>query len=75
MESRCLHWYSHLQCMDPDKWPRKVDKTIVPGKFPASHPKKAWMEFLKNDLKGKDFDALLAQNKTAWYRVLNPRNR
>ena len=48
-----LHWYSHLQHMDPDTWPRMVDKTIVTGNSPRGCPRKTWFECIRNDLKVK----------------------
>ena len=43
---RCgrLHWYSHVQPMDPDTWPRKVDKTIVTGNNPRGRPMKTYTD-------------------------------
>ena len=42
---RCgrLRWYSHVQRMDPDTWPRKVDRTIVTGNNPRGRPRKTWL--------------------------------
>ena len=38
---RCgrLHWYGHVQRMDPDTCPRKVDKTIVAANNPRGRPR------------------------------------
>ena len=35
---RCgrLRWYGHVQRMDPDTWPREVDKTIVTSNNPRA---------------------------------------
>ena len=42
-ELRCkrLRWYGHFQRIDPDTWPRKVDKTIATGSNPRDCPRKA----------------------------------
>ena len=61
----CLHWFSHLQFMDPDTWPRKVDKTIATGSNRKGHPRMTWLESIGNDLKIKGLEALLAQNRNA----------
>ena len=39
---RCgrLRWYGHVQRMDHDTWPRKVEKTIVNGNNPRGRPRK-----------------------------------
>ena len=67
--------YGHLQCIDSDIWPRKVDKTIVTGSNPRNHPRKKWLECIRNDLKVKDLKALLVQNRIAWRWVLNPTHK
>ena len=36
--------------MDPDTWPRKVDKTIVTGNNPMARPRKTWLQCIKKDL-------------------------
>ena len=64
---RCerLRWYGHVQHMDPDTWPRKVDKTIVIGNNPGGRPRKTWLHCIKKDLAVKSLDALFVQNKKA----------
>ena len=37
---RCLRWYDHLQCIDPDTWPRKALKTTMIGSNPRVRPRK-----------------------------------
>ena len=58
---RCgrLRWYGHVQRMDPDTWPSKVDKTIVTGNNPSGRPRKTWLQCIKKDLAVKDLDASL----------------
>ena len=53
-----LCWYGHLQCMDPDTWPRNVDNTIVTGGNPRGHPRKTWVECISNDLKVKGLEGI-----------------
>ena len=64
---RCedLRWYGHVQRMDPDIWPRKVDKTIGTGNNPRGRPRKTWLQCIKNDLAVKGLDASLVQNRNA----------
>ena len=64
---RCgrLRWYGHVQRMDPDTWPRKVDKTIVTGNNPKGHPRKIWLQCIKKELAIKGLDASLVHNRNA----------
>ena len=61
--------------MDPDTWPRKVDQTIVIISNSRRHPRKTLLECVRSDLKVKGVEASLAQNRTAWHWVLNPKSR
>ena len=54
-----LRWYGHVQRMDPDTWPKKVDKTIVTGNNPRGCPRKTWLQCIKKDLAVKGLDASL----------------
>ena len=42
-----LCWYGHVQCMGPDTWPKKVDKTIVTGNNSRGRPRKTWLQCIK----------------------------
>ena len=70
-----LRWYGHVQRMDPDTWPRKVDKTIVTGNNPRGRPRKTWLQCIKKDLAVKGLDASLVQNRNAWRRAIHPKSR
>ena len=70
-----LRWYGHVQCMDPDTWPRKMGKTIVTGNNPKGHPRKTWLQCIKKDLAVKGLDASLVQNRNAWRRAIDPKSR
>ena len=70
-----LRWYGHVQCMDPDTWPRKLDKTIITGNNPRGHPRKAWLQCIKKDLAVKGLDASLVQNRNAWHRAIHPKSQ
>ena len=74
---RCeiLRWYGHVQRMDPDTWPSKVDKTIVTGNNPRGHPRKTWLQCIKKDLAVKGLDASLVQNRKAWCRAIHSKSR
>ena len=74
---RCgiLRWYGHVQRMDPDTWPSKVDKTIVTGNNPRGGPRKTWLQCIKKDLAVKGLDASLVQNRKAWCRAIHSKSR
>ena len=61
--------------MDPDIWPRKVDKTIVIGNNSRGRPRKTWLHCIKKDLAVKGLDALLVQNSNAWRRAIHSKSR
>ena len=71
----CLRWYGHVQCMDPDTWPRKVDKTIITGNNPRGNPRKTWLQCIKKNLALEGLDALLVQNRKAWCRVIHSKSQ
>ena len=64
---RCgrLRCYGHVQRMDPETWPRKVDKTIVTGNNCRGCPRKTWLQCIKKDLAVKGLDASLVHNRNA----------
>ena len=70
-----LRWYGHVQRMDPDTWPKKVDKTIVTGNNPRGCPRKTWLQCIKKDLAVKGLDASLVQNRNAWCRAIHSKSR
>ena len=74
---RCgrLRWYGHVQRMDPDTWPRKVDKTIVTGNNPRDRPRKTWLQCIKKDLAVKGLDASLVHNRNAWRRAIHSKSQ
>ena len=74
---RCgrLRWYGHVQRMDPDTYPRKVENIIVTGSNPRDRPRKTWMQCIKNDLSVKGLHASLAQNRSSWRRAIHLKSR
>ena len=70
-----LRWFGHLQRMDPEIWPRKVDKLNIDGRFPRGRPRKTWMECVRRDLKVSGLKVSMTQNRVEWRRALHPRNR
>ena len=54
-----LRWYGRVQRMDPNTWPRKVDKTFITRNNPRGRPRKTWLQCIKKDLAVKGLDASL----------------
>ena len=71
----CLRWYGRVQCMDPDTWPRRVDKTIITGNTSRGNPRKTWLQSVKKNPAVKGLDALLVQNRKAWCRVIHSKSQ
>ena len=61
--------------MDPETWPRKVDKTIVTGNNCRGCPRKTWLQCIKKDLAVKGLDASLVHNRNAWRRASHSKSR
>ena len=68
-------WYGYVQRMDPDTWPRKVDKTIVTGNNPRGCQRKIWLQCIKKDLAVKSLDASLVHNRNAWRRAIHSKSQ
>ena len=60
--------------MDPDTWPRKVDKTAVTVNNPGGHPRKKWLQCIKKDLAVKGLDALLVPKINTWLRAIHSKS-
>lgn len=66
-----LHSYSHLQCMDLDRRPRKVDKTIISGINPrAVQGRHGWN---LREMIWKLMATSLVYNRTVWCWAINPK--
>ena len=74
---RCgrLRWYGHVQRMDPDTWPKNLDKTIVTGNSPMGRPRKTWLTRIRKDLAVKGLEASLVQNRNTWCRAIHYKSR
>ena len=74
---RCGHlrWYGHVQRMDPETYPRKVENIIATGSNPRGRPRKTWKQCIKNDLSVKGLHASLAQNRSSWCRAIHLKSR
>ena len=61
--------------MDPEIWPRKVDKTIVTGNNHRGRPRKTWLQCIKKDLAVKGLHASLVHNRNPWHRASHSKSR
>ena len=60
--------------MDPDTWPREVDKTIVTGNNHRGRPRKTWLQCIKKHLAVKGLDASMGQNRETWCREIHSKS-
>ena len=57
-----LCWHDRAKHIDPDAWPRKVEKTILTGSNLRDHPLKTWSACAMNASKVKGLEASLTLN-------------
>ena len=58
-----LCWSGHLQCMDEEKWPRKILNFEVNGSYPQGCPRKKWFDNIKSNLDELQLSTSLAQDR------------
>ena len=61
--------------MDPNTWPRKVDKTIATDNNPRGRPRKTWLQCIKKHLTVKGLDASMGQNRKTCFREIHSKSR
>ena len=67
-----LCWFGHLQCMDEEKWPRKILNFEVNGSYPWGHPRKKWFSNIRSDLDKLRLSTFLAQDHSKWRNAIKP---
>ena len=73
-----LGWFGHLQRMDKNIWPRKIESFVVPGSYPKGRPRKRWLDCINEDLRHTLLKPEQASNRTLWHSRIHPggqRNR
>ena len=67
-----LRWFGHLQRMDKNSWPRKIENIVVPGPHHTGRPRKRWLDCIKDDLKHTRLTPEQASNRTLWRSRIHP---
>ena len=70
---RRLAYFGHLQRMDKNVWPRRVNDYIVPGILPRGRPQLHWNDVLTKNLKGLNIKKELADKGVGWQKAIMPR--
>ena len=73
IQSRRLSWFGHVERMDDDNWVSKCRSYAVEGRSVRGRPRKTWNEVVRNDLKEKNIDKIVAQDRVAWKSVIKSR--
>ena len=68
-----LRWFGHLQRMNVDSWPRKIESFAAPGSYPPGRPRKRWLDCINEDLKHTGLHPEMASNRNLWRQRIHPR--
>ena len=68
-----LRYFGHLQRMDTNVSPRRVNDFVVPGILPIGRPQLRWSDFFTQDLKDLNIKKELADERVEWRRKIMPR--
>ena len=69
-----LRWFGHLQRMNVNSWPRKIETFDAPGSYPRGRPRKRWLDCINEDLKHTRLHPDLASNRNLWRQKIHPRH-
>ena len=67
-----LRWFGHLQCLDEEKWPRKVLNFKENISFIWGHPNKKWFDNIRSDPDKLRSSTSLAQDRSEWRNAIKP---
>ena len=67
---RRLRYSGHLQRMDKNEWPRRVNDYVVPGILPRRHPQLRWSDVITKELKNLNIRKELTDERVEWRRVI-----
>ena len=65
-QKRRLRWFGHVERRQADNWLQKVQNLPVTGTRMKGRPQKRWMDVIMKDLKDKEIDRRLAQDRVGW---------
>ena len=69
-----LRWFGHLQRMDDNSWPRKIESFAAPDPLPTGRPRKRWSDCIKADLKSAKLRPEQASDRQLWRSKIHPRH-
>ena len=70
-----VSWYGHLMRREDTNIAKQVTTMKVGGKRPRGRPRLRWMDRVRSDLRPRQLDPKLAQNREAWrnaVRAIDP---
>ena len=70
---RRFRYFGHLQRMDKNVWPRRVNDYVVPRILPRGCPQLCWSDIITKDLKDLKIRKELADEGVEWRRAIMPK--
>ena len=67
-----LCWSGHLQCIDEEKWSRKILNFEVTSGYPRDQPKKRWFDNSRCDLNKLRLSTSSALDHAKWRNAIKP---
>ena len=66
-------YFSHLQRMDTNVWPRRINDYVIPGSISIGHQQLRWSDVITKDLKDLHIRKELADKRVEQRRAIMPR--
>ena len=67
-----IKYFGHLQRMNKNLWPRRVNDYVVPRILSRGHPQLCWSDVITKDLKDLNIRKELADKRVGWRRAIMP---
>ena len=68
-----LRYFGHLQRMDRNVWPRRVNYYVVPRILPRGRPQLRWSDVITKELKDLNIRNKLSDERVEWRKAIMPR--